>query len=150
MDELKAKIEARVFKIKHEREDKTKMTLQQDLKVAAKDAVYKRNRSPDDGFQLVGDRRRHVNQPTPAEDESSPEEDELSISEMVAVAKKNAADLEDERKKREKVEKQREDARKEKEAKKGDKDRKKEKKEKKDPKEKPRLVQTPERDQDNR
>ena len=27
MDELKAKIEARVFKIKHEREDKTKMTL---------------------------------------------------------------------------------------------------------------------------
>ena len=116
-------------------------SLQQDLKVAAKDAAYKRNRSPDDGFQLVGDRRKHVNQPTPNDDESSPEEDELSISQMVDAAKKNAAELHDQMKEREKLEKKKEKERAEREERKAEKERKKEKKERKEKKEKGKYLE---------
>ena len=94
VDEARKRIDARVFKIKQER-DAEASSIREDLKVAAKNSTHKRNRSPDDGFQLVGDRRHNVSKV--AEEElgasSSDEAQDLNISEMCSIAKKNAYEI---------------------------------------------------------
>merc|ERR1712060_790906 len=103
VDETKKRIEARVFKIKQEREAKAK-TVKDDLRAAAKNSTHKRNRAPDDGFQLVGDRRRNVCKVADLEESSSNEEQDLNISEMCSIAKKNAYEIHKQQEKREQKE----------------------------------------------
>lgn len=82
--------DGRLFKIFHEKEDFEK-TLKDDLKLAARNSVHRRNRSPDDGFQLVGDRRKNVMKVAlPSDNESSEAEENLSVSEMMQECKNNA------------------------------------------------------------
>ena len=66
------------------------------MKAAAKNSTHKRNRSPDDGFQLVGDRRHNVGKTSEDMEEfgtSSDENQDLNISEMCSIAKKNAYEI---------------------------------------------------------
>ena len=67
-------------------------------------STHKRNRSPDDGFQLVGDRRHNVGKVAEVAqlESSSEEDDDLDISEMVSVAKKNAMAIHVQNEKRQK------------------------------------------------
>ena len=78
-----------VFKMKH----KTKQirTLQEDLRIAARKACRRRNRTVDDEYQLVGDRCNNDN-PYVME-ESSQGDSEKPMSDMIEICKKNAADL---------------------------------------------------------
>merc|ERR1712226_1477230 len=103
IDQARKRIEARVFKIKQEREAE-ESSIRDDLKAAAKNSTHKRNRSPDDGFQLVGDRRRNVGKvaEVDAEATSSDEDQDLNISEMCSIAKKNAYELHKEEQHRQK------------------------------------------------
>ena len=84
--------DGRLFKIYHEEKDDTTLrTLKDDLRLAAKHSAHKRNRSPDDGFQLVGDRRKNVNVIAAEDsDASSDAEKELSVTEMMEECKNNA------------------------------------------------------------
>lgn len=116
VEDAKARIEARVFKIKQEREAKNR-TLEDDLKLAVKEAEHKRNRSPDDGFVLVGDRRTNVSkktQPVEESDESSDGDglNDQSVGDMISQAKKNADKLFDQQQDRLKLEKEREEKKK--------------------------------------
>jgi len=92
VDEAKKRIDARVYKIKHEREA-TAESLKEDLRIAAKSSIQKRNRSPDDGFQLVGDRRKNVNKVAVEEDSESTEGEDRSVTNLLSEAKRNAAAL---------------------------------------------------------
>jgi len=65
--------------------------LKEDLRIAAKKACHWRHRSLDDEFELVGDRCK-LDNPYIIED-SSDEDSEKPMSEMVEACKKNAADL---------------------------------------------------------
>lgn len=53
-------------------------------------STHKRNRSPDDGFQLVGDRRRNISKVADVQESSSEEDCDLNVSEMCDKATKNA------------------------------------------------------------
>ena len=93
IDAARKRIDARVFKIRQTREAKAK-SIKEDLREAAQNSSHKRNRSPDDGFQLVGDRRHNICKVADVEQESSSdEEQDLNISEICSIAKKNALDI---------------------------------------------------------
>ena len=101
-EEKKQYDDGRLFKIYHEKEGENERSLKDDLRIAAKKSAHKRNRSPDDGFQLVGDRRRNVNVIAPEDsDESSEGEKELSVTEMMEECKDNAMRIHKEQERRE-------------------------------------------------
>lgn len=83
------------------------MTVKDDLRKAALTSTHKRNRSPDDGFQLVGDRRRNVGKIAQPVETSSDDENDLNISEMCTIAQKNAYELHKEHEKRQRREQKR-------------------------------------------
>ena len=78
-----------IFKIKHA--PRREPTVRDVLRIAAKKACHKRNRSLDDEFVLFGDRCANDN--PYIEQESSEEDSDLPMSEMADVLKQNAADL---------------------------------------------------------
>lgn len=67
--------------------------MKEDLRIAAKNNTQKRNRSPDDGFQLVGDRRKNVNKVAAEDSDESSEAEDRSVTNLLSEAKRNAAAL---------------------------------------------------------
>ena len=68
------------------------------MRKAAKSSIQKRNRSPDDGWELVGDRRKNVvnKDDTESDEESSESEKELCVSEMMQECAENAMKIHEE------------------------------------------------------
>lgn len=96
------------FKVHHDKKA-PKDSMIADLKKAAKTSAVRKNRSPDDGWELVGDRRKNVinKENIELDDESSASEQELCVSEMMQECAANAMKIYEEEAREKKREKRR-------------------------------------------
>ena len=96
------------FKVHHDKKA-PKDSMIADLKKAAKSSAVRKNRSPDDGWELVGDRRKNVihKEDIDLYEESSASEQELCVSEMMQECAANAMKIYEEHERERKREKRR-------------------------------------------